>query len=336
MANGTTDFIHTILGDKRKILTTKIHHESGFVMRAVLFSIFLSLTYHTLHAEQTFLFGALAREQIGDSHHKIVVNAPAYVTEGSPNDVTVIVYRRDLAKISFAQELLLGDPKQTVSPFTFSLANIVKLNDLAETQPIFIRIRNSHRNPSPAVEISLGTVERQYESTCLVGGNCILMSDGSFKPIQEVQLNDEVLSVDLESRLIVPRKVTALHRGFAATDVDIHSIQTENDGQIFLTRNHNIFIHPTPETLQQLTAVPVQTLDPATNKLIQRVVIDGGKSSWGAKNFSRPHLRLASPAAWNNTPVYNITVAGDRPGKPGNYFVGTQCGILLSNLKSDS
>ncbi len=257
--------------------------------------------------------------------------APAHVRESNPNDVTLIVYRRDLAQVSFTQELLLGDPKQTVSLFTFSLANIVKLDDLAEDQPVFIRIRNSHQNPSPAVEISLGTVERQYESTCLVGGNCILMSDGSFKPIQDVQLNDEVLSVNQENRLIVPRKVTALHRGFAASFV---AIATENDGKIILTPNHMIFECPTPATLQQLKAVPAQTLIESRGRLVQRVVMSEGQLSWGPKDFSRAILE-GDPDKRVNTPVYNITVAGDRPGKPGNYFVGTQCGILLSNLKSD-
>lgn len=64
------------------------------------------------------------------------------------------------------------------------------------------------------------------ESLCLTGDTLITMADGSAKRLDEINLGDEVLSVDWQTQELIPRKVIF-------TDKDAHKSFTEYDKWIF-------------------------------------------------------------------------------------------------------
>lgn len=146
-----------------------------------------------------------------------------------------------------------------------------------------------------------------YHPTCFVAGTKVLMSNGSFKNIEDVEIGDLVLSHDVESgkneEAVVKR--TMVHD----VDEDIHSIGIESE-TLEVTAFHKFWIERN-STKDWIEAGKLVVGD--------RVMFSDG--SW--------HTISSTGVERRATKVYNFEVSGNH-----NYYVGENS-ILVHN-KGDS
>jgi hypothetical protein len=150
-----------------------------------------------------------------------------------------------------------------------------------------------------------------WQAICFVGGTPVALADGSTKPIEQMQVGDQVLAYDELTGKVVPARVadTFIH-------TDVHKSLVAINGWLLATANHPFYVKGRSEPVR---ADELQLGD-------ELLVLDDGPGK------AEPGLRSVKVASLEQLPpaktVYNIEVEGTH-----NFFAG---GVLVHNKTSSA